>query len=38
MDYLLAFEFFILGVFTGLMLLSDLIELVEKRAKRGNRP
>ena len=30
MDYLLAFEFFILGLFTGIMILSDIIDMIIK--------
>ena len=37
MDYLLALEFFILGIFTGIMILSDIIDMVEKRVTRDNR-
>jgi hypothetical protein len=33
MDYILAAEFFILGILTGVMILSDIIEWID----RGNR-
>lgn len=34
MDYILAFGFFILGILTGIMILSDILEW----ADHGNRP
>ena len=37
-DLSFALVFFVLGIFTGAMILSDIMEFVEKRAKRGNQP
>ena len=34
-DVYLALMLFVLGIFTGIMILSDLIDFIEKRANRG---